>query len=140
VSREQMAIFIERALGVPNPPTPDSQTFSDVGPSQSSYPFIEDFARRGITLGCGIGLYCPDSAVTREQMAIFLERAIGVYSPPTPTMQDFMDVPPTRGGYVFIEDLFHRGITLGCGGGNFCPDGTVSRGQMAAFLVRTFRL
>jgi len=138
VTREQMAIFIERALGVFSPPTPTRQTFFDVPSTRQSYPFIEDFAQRGITSGCGGGNYCPDSAVTREQMAIFIERALGVFSPPTPTRQTFFDVPSTRQGYAFIEDFARRGITSGCGGGNYCPDSPVTRGQMAVFLVKAF--
>ncbi len=41
---------------------------------------------------------------------------------------------------AWIERLFAEGITAGCGGGNFCPGAAVSRGQAAAFIVRTFGL
>jgi D-alanyl-D-alanine carboxypeptidase len=37
-----------------------------------------------------------------------------------------------------IEWLADQGITTGCGGGRFCPDDVVTRGQMATFLVRMF--
>lgn len=40
----------------------------------------------------------------------------------------------------WIEDLHNRQIAAGCGNGDFCPDGANTRGQMAAFLVRTFGL
>ena len=33
-------------------------------------------ADEGITLGCGNVNFCPRSNVTREQMALFLDRAI----------------------------------------------------------------
>jgi hypothetical protein len=138
VTREQMAIFVERALGVFTPPTPATQRFSDVPPSRFSYAFIDDFANRGITQGCGTNLFCPDQAVTREQMAVFIERALGVFTPPTPATQRFSDVPPSRFSYAFIDDFANRGITLGCGPGLYCPDSPVTRGQMAAFLVRAF--
>lgn len=138
VTREQMAVFIERALGVFAPPTPATQRFSDVAPTRFSYAFINDFANRGITQGCGPNLFCPDQAVTREQMAVFIERALGVFTPPTPTGQRFVDVPPYRFGYAFIDDFARRGITQGCGPGVYCPDSPVTRGQMAAFLARAF--
>jgi hypothetical protein len=32
------------------------------------------------------------------------------------------------------------GITQGCGGPNYCPSLSVTRAQMAAFLVRAFKL
>jgi hypothetical protein len=41
---------------------------------------------------------------------------------------------------IHIEELAMRGITLGCGGGNYWPTAFVMRAQMAAFLVRAFAL
>lgn len=142
VTREQMAVFIERALGVFDPPAPPSQTFGDVSPSRWSYAFIEDFARRGITQGCGGGNFCPEAPVTREQMAMFIIRALGMFNPPAPTEQRYLDVPPPRMGYSFIEQMAVRGITQGCNANPpmYCPDDSVTRGQMAAFLVRAFNL
>jgi hypothetical protein len=55
-------------------------------------------------------------------------------------MQRFLDVPPSNPFYGHIEEMAVRQITLGCGGGNYCPGLEVSRGQMAAFLVRAFNL
>ena len=48
----------------------------------------------------------------------------------------FADVPTTHPFYVYIENLFHSGATGGCGGGNYCPGGTVTRAQMAVFLLK----
>jgi len=140
VTREQMAIFIERALGVFTPPTPPprQQTFADVGPSRDGYAFIEDFARRGITTGCGGGNYCPDSPVTREQMAAFMLKALGVFTPPAPVSQRFSDVGPDNPFYSLIDQMALRGITAGCGGKNYCPTDPVKRAEMAAFLIRAF--
>lgn len=39
-----------------------------------------------------------------------------------------------------IEKLAAAGITSGCGNGMFCPNESVTRGQMAAFLVRALDL
>ena len=38
---------------------------------------------------------------------------------------------------AWIEDLAARGITAGCGGGDYCPDAPVTRAQMAVFLLKT---
>lgn len=53
----------------------------------------------------------------------------------------FADVPCT-GGFAgdWIEELAARGITAGCGGGNYCPQKPVTRAEMAVFLVKTFSL
>jgi len=142
ITREGAAIFIERALGAFTPPTPTSQRFTDVPPTRYSYPFIDDFAFRRVTAGCGDAtIFCPDSTLTREQMAIFIERANGIFSPPNPASQRFSDVSPSRAGYAFIDDLAARGITSGCGSSTiYCPDDPVTRGQLAVFLVRAFGL
>ncbi len=48
--------------------------FLDVPPSQLFHNAVEKIFRAGITTGCNAGSYCPDAAVTRDQMAIFLLR------------------------------------------------------------------
>jgi glucose/arabinose dehydrogenase len=140
VTREQMAAFIIRALGDFNPPPPAMQRFLDVPPTNPFYAFIDQMAVRQITLGCGGGNYCPTESVTREQMAAFIIRALGEPNPPDPPSQRFLDVPPSNLFYRFIDRMAVRGITLGCGGGNYCPSSAVTRDQMAAFLVRAFSL
>jgi hypothetical protein len=146
VLREQMAAFIVRSLGMPNPPMPGSQRFLDVPPSNPFYAFIDQLAIRGITVGCNPPdqtLYCPSSGVTREQMAAFIIRALGMANPPPPQTQRFVDVLPSNPFYAFIDQMAVRGITTGCNppaGTMYCPGGVVTREQMAAFLVRAFGL
>ena len=48
----------------------------------------------------------------------------------------FGDVPPTNPFYADIQALAASGVTSGCGDGNFCPEGYVTREQMAAFMNR----
>jgi extracellular elastinolytic metalloproteinase len=141
-TRAQMAIFLARALGAYNPQTPTSQRFADTPPSHFAYVFIEEVARRGIITTCAGGNFCPDQPITREEMAIWIIRALGEFNPPVPASQRFNDVPPARPGYAFIEEMFLRGITFGCSATPplYCPDATVTRGQMAAFLSRAFNL
>jgi hypothetical protein len=139
-SRGQMAAFIIRSLGELNPPDPAMQRFADVPPTHPFYNFIDRMAELGITLGCGGGNYCPGDAVTREQMAAFIIRALGEFDPPEPATQRFADVPPTNPFYRFIDRLAELGITQGCAPGLYCPSDPVTRGQTAAFLVRAFNL
>lgn len=77
VPRDQMAAFIIRALGEFNPPTPGSQRFLDVLPSNQFYNFIDRLAALGITSGCSQSppLYCPDDEIPRQETAAFLVRA-----------------------------------------------------------------
>jgi glucose/arabinose dehydrogenase len=48
----------------------------------------------------------------------------------------FLDVSTSFWASGFIDVLAHGGITAGCGSRRFCPDQTVTRAQMAIFLVR----
>ena len=54
---------------------------------------------------------------------------------PPPAAATFADVPVGHSQRPFIEALVAAGITGGCGGGNYCPDAPLTRGQMAVFLA-----
>jgi hypothetical protein len=112
--------------------------FEDVRPGDFAFNFIEALAESGITAGCGNNKYCPDAAITRAQMAVFLLR--GMYgSDHVPRLASgaiFNDVPANGFAANFIEQLYADGITAGCGNNNYCPDDTVTRAQMAVFLLR----
>ena len=60
-------------------PAPSVATFSDVPTNHPQFQFIEALADSAITAGCGGGNYCPDSPLTRGQMAVFLAKALGLY-------------------------------------------------------------
>jgi S-layer homology domain len=57
-----------------------------------------------------------------------------------PEFPDFTDVPTSHPFYKYIEALYNSGITVGCGGGNFCPDNPLTRGQMAVFMAKALGL
>jgi hypothetical protein len=54
----------------------------------------------------------------------------------------FGDVPIGSFAADWIEDLAARGITAGCSASPslYCPTAPNTRGQMATFIVKTFRL
>jgi len=62
-------------------PPPVDPTFNDVPPAHPFYQYIEALAASGVTGGCGGGNYCPDSPITRGQMAVFLAKALGLQWP-----------------------------------------------------------
>ena len=130
VTREQMASFLKRALGLP-PPTADY--FSDDW-SSGHQDDINRVAERGITNGCGGGLYCPGQVVTRDQMASFLVRALGLPA----TGHDYFWDDAGSPHEADINRLAAAGVTTGCGNGQYCPGSSVTREQMAAFLHRAF--
>jgi hypothetical protein len=55
--------------------------------------------------------------------------------------RSFSDVPSSHPHARSIAAVAERGITRGCGDGRtFCPDDTVTRGQVATFVTRAFQL
>jgi hypothetical protein len=139
VSRAQAAVLLLRAKGPGAyvPPACTTPVFTDVPCTHWAAPWVNEFARRGITAGCGGGNYCPDPIVDRGTMAYFLLATLGVPAPTTCTGV-FSDVPCNVWYAPWVEELYRRGITAGCGGGQYCPTSPVSRAEMAVFLVRTF--
>ena len=114
--------------------------FLDV-PGRARLPPVRgDLVRRGITGGCGGGRFCPDAAVTREQMAVFLltSKEPAGYVPPPCVTPRFADVPCSSPFARWINELAARGITGGCDANNYCPTAAVTREQMSVFLLSTF--
>ena len=128
VTRGQMATFIARALNLPASPV-DYFTDDETNKHEGN---INRLRHADITFGCGGTRFCPDGVVTRGQMASFLVRAFDL---PSTTNNYFTDDNGTT-HEANINRLRASGITSGCGGTNFCPNGQVTRGQMAAFLHR----
>ncbi len=116
-------------------------TFLDVPFNYWSWKFIEAIDNRGVPGSCGGGNYCPTASMTRGDMAIFLLKAKegGAYFPPACTTPLFNDVPCSSGYAIWVNELARRGVTAGCGGGNYCPSGSVTRAEMAVFLLSTLR-
>ena len=119
---------------------PPGGTFSD-DDGNVHEGFIEAIAAAGITKGCNPpanDLYCPDSHVTRGQMAAFLVRTFGL------TDDGGKDWFSDDDGDVFeadINKLATAGVTKGCNPPTndlYCPSDRVTREQMAAFLVRAY--
>lgn len=141
VSRRAMAAFLERTMRASNwtPPT-NSTAFTDVAANSMFAGEIEAMRTDGITSGCTATTYCPESPVTRAQMAVFLLRARcgASYAPNTPGTPTFSDVPLSHPFVAYIEKLYSLGITGGCATGplRYCPDLPVTRGQMATFVER----
>ena len=103
---------------------------------------IERLAAAGVTSGCNPptnNRFCPNDHLTRGKMAAMLVRALDLTAT---NGTDFTDDNDS----IFeldIERLAAAGITTGCNppaNDRYCPDDKVTRGQMAAFLVRALDL
>jgi hypothetical protein len=143
VTREQMSVFVlagKEGAGY-LPIACATPVFGDVPASSPFCRYIQELAQRGVTSGCGGGNYCPANPVTREQMSVFLLHTLDpALNPPGCTAPVFDDVPVSSPFCRWIAELSRRGITSGCGGGNYCPTDPVTREQMAVFISATFGL
>jgi hypothetical protein len=146
VSRAQMAVFLLRGIhGAGFTPPPADGIFADVPTANPFAAWIEELFAGNVTGGCATSplRYCPGQAVTRDQMAVFLLRAIhGAGYQPPPASGTFADVPASHPLAPWVEQLALEGVSAGCGTApaRYCPGDPVTRGQMAVFLVRAFQL
>jgi hypothetical protein len=116
-------------------------SFGDVPAANPFYRFVETLLHNGVTGGCTSSTYCPVSATTREQMAVFVlvaKEGAGYVPPACGTTPVFGDVPSSSAFCPWVEELARRGVVTGCGGGNYCPSAPVARDEMAVFVLRTF--
>jgi adhesin HecA-like repeat protein len=128
-------------------------SFPDVPRSHLFYRRIETLLHTGITAGCTTTTYCPEDTVNRGQMAIFVARALAGGSANVPVSgevagQQYNCIAGASGASIFTDvlptDIFCRhvhyiaaqNVTLGCTTTTYCPAGTISRIEMAAFIAK----
>jgi hypothetical protein len=152
VLRSQIAVFLIRSLlGDPCPSNTPCSTgftytatpyFMDVPATSVYFPYIQKLADLGITTGCSPTTFCPDDSVTRAQAAVFLVRgklkSLFGNNFTYPLIASFTDVAATDVYFPYIQKLFELGITSGCSATQFCPDRTLTRQEIAVFVVRGF--
>ncbi|HEU4391618.1 MAG TPA: S-layer homology domain-containing protein, partial [Blastocatellia bacterium] len=116
-------------------PTLPMSFFLDVPNNYFARRHIQAIANANVSTGCGTGVFCPETIVTRAAMSVLIIRAMG-QTPVNPATGVFLDVPPGSFADGYIERMAELGITAGCGGGNFCPNSNVTRAQMSIFIIR----
>ena len=120
-------------------------SFYDVPGNYQFWRYIEGFYAQGITTGCSASplSYCPGSSITRDQMAVFLLRAMhgASYQPPAAT-GIFADPSVNLWMQAWVEEYYREGITTGCGANplRYCPEDPVKRADMAVFISRAYSL
>jgi sugar lactone lactonase YvrE len=109
------------------------EIFADVTPPDYYFDLADVMYTANITAGCSLSPleYCPDSDTSRGEMAVFLITAIEHGNSFTYTTTPyFTDVPPSNPYFKFIQKLKDLGITGGCTATTYCPDDSVTRGEM----------
>jgi hypothetical protein len=144
VSRDQMAVFVARALEGGDANVPDGPavaTFNDVPTDHWAYKYVEYCVQEGIVAGYDPVTYAPTVAVTRDQMAVYIARALaggesGI--PSGPVIPHFNDVPAGTWAYKHVEYCYSQEVVAGYLDGLYHPEYIVTRDQMAVYVARAF--
>lgn len=131
------------ADGVPNTTasqsgTPENMPFTDVKPSDWYYSAVRYARANNFFNGITATTFGPDGTLTRGMFVTVLGRMAGVDTADYPGETGFGDVKTGSYCAPYVQWAAKYGITSGAGNGLFLPDATVTRQQMAAFLVRYF--
>jgi hypothetical protein len=150
VGRDQMAVYIARAIAIPTGEagladyTPsETPTFPDVDANHWAFKYVEYAYANSIVRGYGDGLYRPSVVVTRDQMAVYVSRAKGWVSiddDMSTAPEIFPDVPAGFWAGTAIEACVDNGVVHGYDDGYYRPEWQVTRDQMAVYVARAFGL
>jgi len=146
VTRDTMAVFIARAAagGDTNVPAgPVVATFDDVPTDYWAYKYIEYCVAEDIVGGYDPVTYGPTVPVTRDQMSVFISRAVAGGDgnvPAGPVDATFDDVPTDYWAYKYIEYCVAESIVQGYDPVTYGPTVVVTRDQMAVFISRAYNL
>lgn len=115
-----------------------STEFTDVHPSYNFYDEVMYLYDRGIISGYGTGEFKPNAVVTRDAAAAMIGRALKLDG--TQRNTTFSDVGASNYASGYIDSAVKQGIISGYADGTYRPKEPVTRGQMAIFLARAFKL
>ena len=118
--------------------------FTDVAIDTWGYAEIMAGTDAGIISGYGDGSYNPGWAVTRDQMAAYIARAVctpmgeaGLADYVPPATPSFTDVATDYWTYKHIEYVVEQSIVEGYGDNTYHPTDVLDRAQMAVFIARS---
>ena len=115
------------------------EIFPDVPLDYWSYPQVKAVEDANIVKGYSDGTYKPTDPVTRDQMAVYISRALagGDASVPTgPATATFSDVPTDYWAFKYVEYAVSKDVVKGYSDGTYKPTDEVSRDQMSVFAAR----
>ena len=131
LTRAEAATFIARYEGISQ--STEKSSFPDVDEDHFAKEYIEGAMLAGYIEGFEDGTFRPGASLTREQMAVILDRIYPFDQEDHP----FTDVSPNRYSHGAIKSLYGSGITEGRSATSFAPRAEATRGEFSAFLKRT---
>jgi len=117
----------------------ESLPFSDVSGDCWAWDAILACYTAGIVKGYSDGCYRQELSLTRDQMAVYISRAVAdgdANVPPGPVEPSFSDVGTDHWAYDHIEYAASQNIVEGYAEGDYRPELELTRGQMAVYVAR----
>ncbi|NLW16775.1 MAG: hypothetical protein GX033_03860, partial [Firmicutes bacterium] len=144
ITRAELVTFIMRLVAysgkeLPAPTDEVKVSFTDLAPGVWYGGMVRTAARIGL-LRSTSGRFRPNDVATREEMADMLVRALELLGHPTSAKippPPFTDLKHASSWATqSIAQAWYKGIMGGMGNGLFSPQGTSTRAQVAAVMVR----
>lgn len=139
ITRGMFVTALGRLAGI-DPAAYPSSRFTDVAGSSIYAPYVEWAASKGIVSGTGEKTFSPDSAITREQMAVIMQRyaqRLGYTLPVARKAVTFTDENQITGSMKgAVQRVQQAGIMSGKGNNRFGPKDSATRAEAAVVLRR----
>jgi hypothetical protein len=144
ITRAEFAGFLVRTLGIQGN-NQNSKSFKDVAPDKPYYKEVLIAADSGIIVGVGEGKFNPDMKITRQEMAVMLDRALKYKKVPVEINNDSL-IKYTDSKQIadWAKDGVAAAVTSGLMGGrendNFVPKSFTSKAEAVVILHRFIKI
>jgi hypothetical protein len=142
VTRDQLAVYIARAMNGGDPTGPATVAFTDITNPWANV-HIAYCVANNVVRGFDATHYGPTLEVDRGSMAVFIARAKGWVSiddAMNTAPELFADVPAGYWSGTAVQACVDHGVVNGYDATHYQPTWFVSRDQMAVFVTRAFNL
>ena len=135
ITRAEFVTILGRKAGIT--PSGASTAFRDVKADAYYAPYVAWAESKGIVKGTGFGKFEPNRTITREEMAVILDKFLSdqnkTYS--STNKGQFNDgAKVSSWAKESVEKMTNQGLLSGVGNGNFVPKGSFTRAQAAQVL------
>ncbi|WP_432665508.1 S-layer homology domain-containing protein [Wukongibacter baidiensis] len=135
LTRAQGATILVRALGLEEK-NESVNSFNDIDKDHWAREEISIAAEHGIIKGYEDGSFRPEKPITREQMAVMLDRVLSDELKKKEKNLKYNDVDDDRWSYDSISKMTYYDIFKGYEDNSFRPTKNITRAQMAALMDR----
>ena len=135
ITRAEFVTILGRKAGIT--PTGASTAFGDVKADAYYAPYVAWAESKGIVKGTGFGKFEPNRTITREEMAVILDKFLADQKKTYPSTNkgQFNDgLKVSSWAKESVEKMTNQGLLSGVGNGNFVPKGSFTRAQAAQVL------